>query len=316
MIPTIQMPLRDLTGGGGPGGAIVDPHAADNPTTVVPGAPVAGGTAPEFKITDDENIVETRGHKYVREEALAAERARASEAINTLNTLQPMMGEFEEFLQSKQNARTATVSRATRTVPQDSTDYTDDELQGFAIVRGYYTEHNGARVPDVRRAKDELDIMSAVADRRAARQVGPVAALTQRDRATQNLTRVASQQFTDGDPIAEPQYVNAVFEAVPENLRADPQTANLLAVVAAGLQALDQRHNGGRRGSNVGPGGPGRREPVFREGGGGRVAAAEDTLDALDRAAARARGRTPEQWSKISKAVSGQSIGGSVLEDV
>ncbi len=300
---TIQMPLYDMTGGGTGGGAtVVDPGAADpEPQTVVAGAPTGTGTptAPDFQITDDENQVTTRGHKYVRQEALEAERQRASGYVDTLNQLKPLMPQFEEFLRQRGNTQRADVSRATQGAPEDQ--YTEDELNGYAITRGYYRDVNGTRVPDMQRAKDDLDIMTAIADRRASRHVRPLADMTAADRAAANRNRVGTQEFVDGDLVAGQQYLDAVFQSVPSQLTSDPQTANVLAVLAAGLEALDQRRSGQRRGR-------GRGEPVFREGAGARAGGADGTLDALDRAAARARGKSPQEWAKTVRTVTGDVL--------
>lgn len=287
----------------------IDPHGADDGIAVVAGLPGAGGAdkTPEFKATDDGNIVEHGGRRYVREEAMHGERTRAQGYAKTLQALEPLMPEFEQFLESKRGGRAATVDRATHTGAADTGDYSEDELTGYAITRGYYGED---QKPDVRRAKADLDIMTAIADRRAGKAVRPLAEGTARDRAMSNTSRAMSQTFVDGQPIADPQYLKAAFDAVPDEIKADPNVSNILTVVAAGLQALDDRRSGRARGGA-------RREPAFREGSGGRADRTSDSLDALDRAAARARGKTDEQWAKTQKAVTGSTaFGGTILEDI
>jgi hypothetical protein len=289
----------------GEAGDVIDPHDDGQPETVIAGKPAGGDeNKPEVKVTDDGNIVEVGGKKYYREEVVHNERTRASKYAETLKTLEPLMPEFEQFLAQKQGGRKATVDRATREAPES--DYSEDELTGYAITRGYYDADNK---PDLRRAKDDLDIMTAIADRRATKAVKPVADSTVRDRARENTERALGHTFVDGEPIADQKYIKAAFDALPDEFKADENTSQMMLVVAAGLQALDDRRNGGRR--------AGRREPVFREGGGARFSErTSDELDALDRAAARARGRTPEQWSKISKGMRDSALGGTILEDV
>jgi len=292
------------------GGQVLDPDAAEN-TTVVAGAP--GGQKedkPDFKATDDGNLIEYGGKKYLREEAVHEARSKAQKYADTLSTLQPLMGEFEEFLASKQNGRKATVERATREAPDS--DYSDDELTGYAITRGYY---DGDK-PDLKRAKDDLDIMTAIADRRATKAVKPVADSSIRERVSENYEKVLNYRFpADGEPVADEKYLRAALDAVrqdrPEAL-AEPGAAELVQVIAAGLQTLDERKNGRRAGRSS-------REPVFREGAGSRVNLGRgDDLDALDRAAARARGKTPEQWAKLSRAIGGAADRGTgtVLEEI
>lgn len=287
-----------------PEDVILDPGAADDHETVVAG--VAAPEKPEPKVSDDGNIVEVGGKKYYREEALHAERSRAQGYAKTIQQLEPLMPEFEEFLAQKQHGRNATVDRATRGA--DNGDYSEDELTGYAITRGYYDQSNK---PDLRRAKDDLDIMTAIADRRASRAVKPVADSNVQDRARSNTEKALQHQFVDGEPVADERYIRAAFDALPDQFKANDETANMMLVVAAGLQALDDRRNG-RAGRN-------RREPVFREGGGGRFNSGGDSLDALDRAAARARGKSPEEWSKTMKSVSSgrdSATGGTILEEI
>lgn len=287
-------------------GDTIDPHDDGTPTeTVVAGRPDGGEAKPDFKVTEDGNIVEVGGRKYYNEGALHAERERASNYAKTLNQLQPLMGEFEEFLAQKQGGRRATVDRATRTA--DTGDYSDDELEGYAITRGYYDQNNK---PDTKRAKDDLDIMTAIADRRASRAVKPVADSTTRDRARENTERALSHTFVDGEPIADQKYIKAAFDALPDEFKADQNTSNMMLVVAAGLEALDARRTGrGRR--------SGRGEPTFREGGGNSRGTGGDELDGLSRAAARARGRSVEDWGKMERTVGRDStLGGTILEDV
>lgn len=281
----------------------IDPHAADNVETVVAGKPGAEEKpAAEFKLTEDGNLVEVGGRKYVREEALHAERTRAQGYANTMKQLEPLMPEFEQFLANKQGQQRATVGRATRAA---ETDYSEDELNGYAITRGYY---DGDNKPDVKRAQDDLDIMTAIADRRAGRAIRPVAEATTRDRARDNAQRALGTTFVDGDPIADQKYIQAVFDALPDEQKADENITGVMQILAAGLQSLDERRSG-RRG--------GRREPVFREGGSRVSHSGGESLDALDRAAARARGKTDEQWSKMTKTIgSGASFGGTVLDEI
>lgn len=293
-------------------GEVVDPHGGE---TVVGGvAPGGAEEKPDFRVTDDRNQVEYGGHKYVREEALHAERERSQGYRETVENMRPLLPEFEQFLRSKQGSERAAVDRSTRGVQSD--DYTEDELTGFAITRGYF---DGQNQPDLKRAKDDLDIMTAVADRRAGRAVRPLAEETARDRAQRLTERAYNNTFVDGEPIADQRYLKAAFDAVPDNMKADPQAANILQVVAAGLQYLDQRRNPGatrqtRQRTTT-------REPIFREGS-GRNFNDDGTseLDGLDLAAARARGKTPEQWAKMKSSMdrAGRSDGrgGVILEDV
>lgn len=288
---------------------VLDPaHADDLPQIagVTQDTPLPGQqTDAEWKASDDGNIV-TRGDKrYVREEALHAERERAKAASAALARIEPLVPEFTEFLNQKQNRNNANVERATR--PSAETYADDDDLRGFALVRGYY-KADGV-TPDTERANQELNIMARIADRSAAKHVGPVQRDTVQSHADANYREALGRTFTDGEPIAERKYLEQVFNSVPAEQRADPQVAQMLEVMALGVQELEARKAGRR---------PSRREPTFREGASGRSSLGSgDALDALDAAAARARGKTPEQWGKMTKQIGGGGMGtGTVLEDI
>lgn len=282
----------------------IDPHGADDGEVVNPALVAASQpeVKPEWKPTEDGNQVTYGDKTYIRAEALQAERAKNQQLAKTVSQLEPLMPQFERFLQSERAGEQATVHRAA--VPSDG-EYTQDELTGYAITRGYYDANNQ---PDLKRAAQDLDIMTAIADRRAGRAVGPIAQQTAQDRARTNVQRAMSQTFVDGQPIADEQYLTAAFNAVPDEIKADPNVANILAVVAAGLQALDDRKSGKSRGA--------RREPNFREGSGRTFSGGGEGLDALDIAAARARGKSPEQWAKMTKSAGAIGVRGDVLEEI
>lgn len=288
---------------------ILDPaHADDLPQVagIAQDTPLPGQqTADEWKASDDGNIV-TRGDKrYVREEALHAERERAKAASAALARIEPLVPELTEFLQQKANRNNANVDRVTR--QSADTNLTEDDLRGFALVQGYYKQDGVT--PDLDRAQTYLNIMDSIANRAAAKHVGPVQRDSVQNHADANYREALGRTFTDGEPIAERKYLEQVFNSVPPEQRADPQVAQMLEVMALGVQELEARKSGRR---------PVRREPNFREGASGRsTLGSGDALDALDRAAARARGKTDEQWGKMTKQIGGGGMGqGTVLEDI
>lgn len=289
---------------------VLDPAHADNDDLpAVAGAPPRGGTSPtagtpEWEITEDGNQVKHGGRTYVTQEALHAERQRAQHAVATLKQIEPHVPEFVQYLEQKQHGQRATVARAA--APSGGDQWSDDELKGMAITRGYYRVDNQ---PDTERARYELDLMARIADRSAQKAVGPVQQLSTQDRAAVNYANALNHKFVDGEPVADEKFIRAAFDALPPEYRADKSIADITTVIAAGLQALDERQSGrSRRGS---------REPDFREGATGRSRnTTSDAIDAFDSAAARASGKTPEQWKAIQKSFGGDSGGGRILEDV
>lgn len=263
----------------------------------------------DLKVSEDGNIAEHKGVKYVRQEALHNERQRAQQLGNTLAALDPVMPEFKEFLEQKNARRGSTVDRA-RGDSGKNADYSDDELQGFAITRGYYKDDN--TTPDTSRAAKELDIISGISNRQARRAVAPVAESTTREAARINREKAIANKFVDGQAVAEEKYMQAALQTLGDDQLADPNVANLVQVVAAGLEYLDRRKNG-----TVGRGGNRGREPMLVERGTGRYDSEDgDDVSPLSAAAARARGKTPEQWAKLSKQVNASRRNPSILEDV
>lgn len=291
---------------------VLDPaHADDLPgiAGIVQDTPLPGQqTDAEWKASDDGNTVERGGVKYVRHEALHEARTRAQTLAAQLDKFAAVAPEFGEFMAQRTNRNNANVERTTRPAQQSYAD--DDDLRGFAIVRGYYK--NDGTTPDLDRADQELNIMARIADRSAAKHVGPVQQDSVRSHADANYREALGRRFqADGEPIADQKYLEQVFASVPADQRADPAVAQMLEVMALGVQTLEERKTGRSRSRG--------REPVFREGSSGRSGSGGgDALDALDAAAARARGKTPEQWGKLQKSITGSGgMGtGTVLEDI
>lgn len=269
----------------------------------------AAGIPPPETTTDtlseDGNIL-TRGDKtYITKAALDAERATNKGLRETLAQLDPVMPEFEEFLKVRGNRRETT----SRTVAGTSTTQDDKTyLEEVAVALGYFDETNQ---PDLRRAQAHLNVTRTEAARETARQVRPEQERNVRDRAANNREAARGKKFTDGKPIADQKYVDAAMSSLPDEYLADPNIANITQVIAAGLEYLDMRRNGtlNRGGRSVQRGE--RNEPMFVEGSRGRFDGDGSELSGLDLAAARARGKSPEQWAKLAK-----SANGSVLEEV
>jgi hypothetical protein len=266
--------------------------------------------ADELKVSEDGNVAEHKGVKYVRQEALHNERKERQRLAQTLAELDPVMPEFEAFLQQRNNRQQATVERTRESVGRQS-DYSVDELEGFAVTRGYYKDDN--TTPDLNRAARELDILSGISRRQAASAVRPVAEQSIRERANLARERARGSKFVDGQPVAEDKYMEAAISTLGDEHMADPNVANLVQVIAAGLQHLDQRKNGtaGRTHTSS----SGHREPMFVEGGSGRFDGNDGEMSALDVAAARARGKSPEQWAKLSKQVNASKKNSAVLDE-
>lgn len=263
---------------------------------------------PAPKVSEDGNVLELDGKKYVTEAALHEARGKAREYAETLSRLDPVMPEFEEFLKTRENRRTAATERAAAGDPDEK-----EYLQEVATALGFFDETNQ---PDLRRAQAHLNITRREAKRETERSVRPLTESTTRDRADVNRSKAKQARFLDGKPIASDKYLDAAIKALPDEYMADPNIANITQVIAAGLEYLDMRKNGelgGSRGEARS-----RREPMFTERGSG-YRGEETELSDLELAAARARGKTPEQWAALSRKInsSGKSGRGSnILENI
>ena len=288
---------------------ILDPAHQDDGGITHVGAAGTGVEKPEDKLelSEDGNQVKRGDKTYIREEALHQARAEAAQLKQTLKQLEPLMPEFNEFITAKQSRRDSTVQRA---AAEDS-EYSEDELDGYAIATGMY-EQDGV-TPDRRRAEAALGVVARVADRRAGRKFDPLAREFGADRANRNTESARSRQFVDGEPIAEQRYLDATIEALPPGMMADPTIANLSNVIAAGLEYLDKRKSGTLKKGRAG------REPMFVEGGSRGADHDTSDLSPLDLAAARARGKTPEQWMKMTRSAAPKQrvrTDSNILEEV
>lgn len=295
--------------------SILDPaHDPADPGTNVGAAGIASpevkADKPEPRVSEDGNVLEHNGRKYVTQEALHRERQEKQQLKETLATLDPVLPEFEEFLKVRQNRRTSAREGVAARGEQDDPEY----LTEVASALGFFDEKNE---PDLRRAQAHLNITRREADRSSARAIKPLEESTARERSSANRDRARANVFADGQPVAGQKYMDAAFDALTPEQLSDPNIANITQVIAAGLEYLDHRKNGTLSGSRQSR--QRGSEPMFVERGSSRYDSADDGLSDLDLAAARARGKTPEQWAKLSKQINparGGNRGTNVLEDV
>lgn len=290
---------------------VLDPaHVDDGGVTHAGAAGMGdGGAEPKWEPSEDGNIVKHGEKTYITKAALDQARAESRQLRETLDKLEPVLPEFEQFLKNRHAGRDATVMRG---ADGGDGEYSEDELDGYAISVGLY-QADGV-TPDRKRAQTAMDVMSKVAERRAGLRIKAVEDRLGRDQASRNTEFARTRTFVDGEPIADQKYLDATIAALPDGMMADPTVANLTNVIAAGLEYLDLRKQGKTRR------GGGRGEPMHIEGGGGRFESNGGQMTELDMAAARARGKTPEQWMKMQgsnkAAQSRSSSTGDILEDV
>lgn len=293
---------------------------------------VAGRPAPETNDQDDnDDLVEiqevelTPGNKakVVKLEALQEARRQSKGYRDTIAKLEPLMPEFNEFLNQKRNGGRKAAEPAARPAVPDETPEELEELAAVAHTMGYVDPATGD--PDLVRTRAVMKMLDRRAGRVVSERVAPLAGNLAADRARQNREDAYSRAFVDGRPVAEQEFIDMAFDSLPAEYTADPLVAGTAHLVAAGLQYLEERKQaagGVRRGT--GPvqftrrGTPAfrGREPFFSEGSTGRVRGDhEETLTAFSEAAARARGKTPEQWQKSRERVNSRRDN-NILDDI
>ena len=253
----------------------LDPHE---------GAPAPAADAPAaFTITEDKNQVKVGEATYVRQEALHNERQARQELQRQVDQIAPYVDEFGQFLADKQARTTA---QAARVAPSSGVTADQDELEGLARIQGYLDAEGK---PDLARAQQYLDFLDRRTGAHVGRAVAPVAKTAAEERAARNRETARTRQYVDGQPLAAQQFIDQAFDSLPPELASDPNVANIVSVIAVGLEALDARKSGRAA----------RREPAFHEGGRGRLDGGNGELTDFDIRAAQARGKTAAEWSKL-----------------
>lgn len=255
--------------------------------------------------------------KMVPLEALHGAREESKRLKETLGRIEPYMDDFEQFLQEKNKPKAPPVPQ--RPVRQELSDEEVEELAATAQMLGYVNPETGQ--PDLHRTQRVLQVLDRRAGRIADSRMQPVAQNVAADRARTNRQNAYERIFDDGRPVAEQQYIDQAFDSLPPEYAADPLVASTTHLLAAGLEYLEKRKaaaGGGRRTPPLQDGSrPVRfrqREPVFYEPQRGRNEESDDDMSDFSIAAARARGKTPEQWNK-QRAKATKRANSDVLDD-
>lgn len=277
---------------------ILDPAHEEEGAVVAP--PVDDTPAAGEKVSEDGNVLERGGRKYVPHEALKEARAQAKQYKETLARLEAIAPEIQETLNRKAQGKADKVKESI------GDDYSVDELEEVARLHGFVDEWDR---PNLEKAKKQLDIQARISNRVAQKTSAPLQQLLAQQIAQQRRSEAVSRKYTDGDAVASEKYIDAAYNALPAELLQDPNVAQLALVVAAGLESLDDRKNGRGRKQP--------RDPMFLEGGNGRFGSTEGQLSAFDRAAARARGKTDAEWAALmGKKAPSASVDPDILDEV
>lgn len=275
-------------------------------------------------------VVEKDGAKLVKLEALHGAREENKKLKDTIGKLEPLMPEFQEFLEHKRSGGSKPQQQQPQQKPQPQGPSADEleELDATAQLLGFVNPETGEA--DRQRTQQVLRLL----DRRAGNIVGgamrPVAASVAEQRARANRDQAYDKMYVDGRPVAEQEFIDMAFDSLPAEFSSDPTIAGVAHLLAAGLQYLEERKSNTRGARQQER--PGvldfletgrtparvtqrRREPMHVEGSLGRVSREdEDSMSDFSVAAARARGKSPEQWQKQRTAMSNRKS--DILDEV
>ena len=272
----------------------------DGPETVPSPAPaepetVAAEATPEGETPPD---VEVEGQKFVPLPALIKEREKAAretaelrQQLEYLTAQQQAQQPFIDFL--KQNPH------LTQPRPEPAAKAEDDPravemAQRLALFRpdGSLDVDAGART---------LGLMRTVAEETTQRYVAPIQQVTEQTKSAENYHRVLAQAKTKAGRTPNPAALQTLWQSLPPALTADPQTANLLGILAFGMEAVSQGET------------PTAPPPVVPTEGSGGLPQSRPAVSALGAKIAADRGRTEKQWAENSKGF--RPSRSSVLED-
>jgi hypothetical protein len=117
--------------------------------------------------------------------------------------------------------------------PQD-----DQDAKDTAEDMGFYTTDGQL---DVARGRRVLDRATARAERKMEERLGPIRQQTAETSANAMRNRVDGMRTKDGAPLATKESLDQIFGMVPAELRADPRTAFVMTLAAAGMDLYSGR---------------------------------------------------------------------------
>jgi hypothetical protein len=163
-----------------------------------------------------------------------------------------------------------------RAAPPAPTNQPDPELLEVAKAFNFYDD---AGQPDLERAKSAQALIDKRSGKVTDEKVAPVATSAAAAQAAALRERAYEVVDKEGRPFASREHIDAVLNQLSPEQAAQPQIVNVALMVARGM------------------GGPPAGEPLHTEGPGGPGGKGK-VLSSIERAAARARGLSDDQWIK------------------
>lgn len=239
--------------------------------------------------------VEMQGDKYVPLSALREAREKAKsfkdkadqfdQTVQYVQSVRP----YIDFLQANPDlmTRQTTTHQGPQTVAQEPVDEAAEEL---ARTLDLYTADGK---PDVRRAQKLRGIIDATADAKAESRVRPLHESTIRERSQNNYQRALVTKAPNGKSV-EPNALAAIWAKTDPNVTATEEGAAAVVALALGLSVLNDKTPAAT--TTTAPSQP----AIVSERPGSRTPNAP-TLTALDEKIAGLRGRSADEWSKLTR---------------
>lgn len=154
----------------------------------------------------------------------------------------------------------------------------DPELIAAAEALGFYNDDG---TPNTARAAKAKGFFTGLVKGTVQEEVKPLAQSTARTAAGSLRERAYQVVDKDNRPFAQKENIDAVLNELPPEYQADPQVVQLALMIARGMGTTS----------------PAAGEPLHTEGTSGRPGGGA-ALSNLERAAARARGLSEQDWTK------------------
>lgn len=204
----------------------------------------------------------------------AREAKRANELIQQqMTTLQAQLQEVRPYVEKlREPGVLDRLKQGTHATPAAAEQPADDqEAKDTAEDMGFYTTDGQLDVARARRVLDRIETRNA---RRTQSEMAPLRQRTAEQAAQVMRSRVDTMRTKEGAPLASRESIDEVFGMVPPELQADPKTAFVMALAAAGMDMFT-----GRKSAAPAPAGREYAEPIYTEAPGGRRAGAGVSAD-------------------------------------
>lgn len=272
---------------------------APEPVTPDPTPPPVEAVAPEPVAPPADPLeagaVDVQGGKYVPLAAVLAEREKAKQfkdkadaydqTVHYVQSVRP----YIDFLQANPDLMTRTTQQ-TAPSPVTTTQPVDDQAEELARTLDLYTADGQ---PDVKRAQKIRTMVKTEAQSEAEAQLRPLQDSSIRERAQHNYHRALVTKAPDGRT-PDRQVLDALWSRTDPKVTSTEEGATAVVMLAMGMGAFT---------GQVAPPQPAASPALVTETPGSRQPG-RPSLTALDEKIAGIRGRSADDWGKLTRTFS------------